>query len=66
MKLLPGPLLGKNKLNVTPENKLRLKMDVFWNVALRSLVAVYRRFGGTYCLHHQEYFPKESSTYLPP
>jgi hypothetical protein len=29
------------------------KMAVFWVVAPCSLVEVYRRFGGTYCLHHQ-------------
>jgi hypothetical protein len=30
-----------------------LKMAVFWDVAPCSLVEVYRRFRGAYCLHHQ-------------
>jgi hypothetical protein len=30
-----------------------MKMAVFWVVALCSLVEIYRRFGGTCCLHHQ-------------
>jgi hypothetical protein len=30
-----------------------MKMTVFWDVAPCSLVDVYRRFRGTYCLHHQ-------------
>jgi hypothetical protein len=30
-----------------------MKMKFFWNVALCSLVEVYRRFRGTCCLHHQ-------------
>jgi hypothetical protein len=29
-----------------------MKMAVFWIVALCSLVEVYQRFRGTYCLHH--------------
>jgi hypothetical protein len=28
-------------------------MAVFWEVAPCSLVQIYRRFRGTYCLHHQ-------------
>jgi hypothetical protein len=28
-------------------------MTVFWDIAPCSLVNVYRRFRGTYCLHHQ-------------
>jgi hypothetical protein len=31
----------------------RMKMTVFWDVAPCSLVEVYRRFRGAYCLHHQ-------------
>jgi hypothetical protein len=27
--------------------------NVFWDVAPCSLVEVYRRFRGAYCLHHQ-------------
>jgi hypothetical protein len=30
------------------------KMAVFWVVARCSLVEVYQRFRGPYCLHHQE------------
>jgi hypothetical protein len=30
-----------------------IKMTVFWNTAPCSLVEVYRRFWGAYCLHHQ-------------
>jgi hypothetical protein len=30
-----------------------MKMTVFWVIAPCSLVEVYRRFRGTYCLHHQ-------------
>jgi hypothetical protein len=30
-----------------------VKMDVFWVVAPCSLVEVYQRFRGPYCLHHQ-------------
>jgi hypothetical protein len=30
-----------------------MKMTVFWDVAPCSLVEVYRRFRGTYCLNHQ-------------
>jgi hypothetical protein len=30
-----------------------MKMAVFWGVSPRSLVEVYRRFRGAYCLHHQ-------------
>jgi hypothetical protein len=31
----------------------RKKMAVFWVVALCSLVYVYRRFKGSFCLHYQ-------------
>jgi hypothetical protein len=34
-----------------------MKMTVFWNVALCSLVEVYRCFRGACCLHHQAYCP---------
>jgi hypothetical protein len=30
-----------------------VKMAVFWVEALCSLVEVYQRFRGSYCLHHQ-------------
>jgi hypothetical protein len=30
-----------------------MKMVVFWDVAPFSLVEIYRRFRGSYCLHHQ-------------
>jgi hypothetical protein len=30
-----------------------MKLTVFWDVALCSLVEVYRRFRGAYSLHHQ-------------
>jgi hypothetical protein len=30
-----------------------MKKDVFWVVALCSLVEVYQRFRGSCCLHHQ-------------
>jgi hypothetical protein len=30
-----------------------LEMTVFWDVTPCSLVEIYRRFRGTYCLHHQ-------------
>jgi hypothetical protein len=29
------------------------KMDVFWDVALYSLVETDRRFRGAYCIHYQ-------------
>jgi hypothetical protein len=32
---------------------LRMKMTVFWDVALCSLVEVYQRFRGACCLHHR-------------
>jgi hypothetical protein len=31
-----------------------MKMTVFWDVALCSLVEIDRRFRGAYCLHHQD------------
>jgi hypothetical protein len=34
-------------------SKIWLKVTVFWDVAPYSLVLVYRRFRGAYCLHHQ-------------
>jgi hypothetical protein len=30
-----------------------MKMTFFWDDAPPSLLEIYRRFGGTYCLHHQ-------------
>jgi hypothetical protein len=30
-----------------------MKMRVFWDTLPRSLVEVYRRFGGACCPHHQ-------------
>jgi hypothetical protein len=30
-----------------------MKMAVFWVVALCSLIEVYQRFRGTFCLHYQ-------------
>jgi hypothetical protein len=37
---------------------MSMKMAVFWVVAPCSLVEVYRRFKGAFCLHHEsdEYF----------
>lgn len=39
-------------------------MAVFWNVAPRSLVEIYRRFIRAYCLHHQgtSHGPEDSSS----
>jgi hypothetical protein len=38
-------------------------MAVFWVVAPCNLVDVYRRFRGTYCLHHQgDLMTEEAST----
>jgi hypothetical protein len=37
-----------------PESVPSMKVSVFWEVAPSSLVEVYRRFGGSYCLHHQD------------
>jgi hypothetical protein len=34
---------------------MSMKMDVFWEVALYSLVDIDRRFRGAYCLFHQDY-----------
>jgi hypothetical protein len=31
-----------------------MNMTVFWDVASFSLVEVYRRFRGVFCLHHQD------------
>jgi hypothetical protein len=31
----------------------KIKMTVFWDIALCSLVGVYRRFGRACCFHHQ-------------
>jgi hypothetical protein len=39
-------LLGKSEWN-------RMKMTVFWDAVPCSLVEVYRRFRGAYCLHHR-------------
>jgi hypothetical protein len=33
---------------------IQVKMAVFWVVSPCSLVEVYRRFIGAYCLHHQD------------
>jgi hypothetical protein len=30
-----------------------LKMTAFWDIALRSLIAVARRFRDAYCFHHR-------------
>jgi hypothetical protein len=30
-----------------------MKMTVFWDVALCSLIEIYRLSRGAYCLHHQ-------------
>jgi hypothetical protein len=32
---------------------VHLKITIFWNALVCSLVEVYRRFGETYCLHLQ-------------
>jgi hypothetical protein len=34
-------------------NAVTMKKNVVWNVAPCNLVEVYRRFGGTCCLHPQ-------------
>jgi hypothetical protein len=52
---------GKTKSNISNGHTLTLlrqsknimMMVVFWVVAPRSLVEVYRRFRGPCCLHHQ-------------
>jgi hypothetical protein len=31
-----------------------MKMSVFWDVAPYGLADTDRRFGGAYCLHHQD------------
>jgi hypothetical protein len=31
-------------------------MTVFWGDAPCSLVEIDRRFGGAYCVHHQDYY----------
>jgi hypothetical protein len=36
------------------DQELSTKMAVFWVVAPCSLVEVYQRFRGPYCLHHQD------------
>jgi hypothetical protein len=42
-----------------------LKMTVFWDVALYSLVEVDQRFRSAYCLHHQgDRLLKRRSTYM--
>jgi hypothetical protein len=38
------------------------KMAVFWVVVPCSLVDVYRRFGGTWCLHHQRDRPDDGGS----
>jgi hypothetical protein len=45
---------------------LPVKMTVLWDIAPCSLVEVYRRFRGAYCLHHQgDHRPDNgSSTHL--
>jgi hypothetical protein len=30
-----------------------IKIDVLWDVTPSSLVEIYKRFGGVYCLRHQ-------------
>jgi hypothetical protein len=39
--------------NSTSEDKAIVKMTVFWDVVLCSVVEVYYCFRGAYCLHHQ-------------
>jgi hypothetical protein len=40
--------------------RLVMKMAVFWVVSPCSLVDVFRRFRGSYCLHHQgDHFPDD-------
>jgi hypothetical protein len=34
--------------------RINLKMMAFWDIALCSLVEVYRRFRGAYCLHRRD------------
>jgi hypothetical protein len=38
-----------------------INMTAFWNIADNNLTGVYRRFGGTYCLHHQD----DNGDYVP-
>jgi hypothetical protein len=35
------------------EDNIEMKTAVFWAVAPCSLVEIYRRFRGAFCLHHQ-------------
>jgi hypothetical protein len=34
-----------------------MKFSVLWDIGPCSLVAVYRRFRGAYCIHHHGYTP---------
>jgi hypothetical protein len=36
-----------------------IKLTAFWDIALRSLIEVDRRFRGTYRLHRQCYRPED-------
>jgi hypothetical protein len=38
--------------NVEVTNRNRIKNTLFSDVTRCSLVEVFRRYGGTYCLHH--------------
>jgi hypothetical protein len=31
-----------------------MRMTAYWDTVLCNQVEVYRRFGGAYCIHHQE------------
>jgi hypothetical protein len=48
-------MIVKNFLNVRFQFLMAvfMKMTVFWDIALSSLVEVYLCFRGAYCLHHQ-------------
>jgi hypothetical protein len=37
----------------TQRTNIDMKMTAFWDVAPCSLIEVYGRFRGAYCLHHQ-------------
>jgi hypothetical protein len=46
-------VVGKFRWTKKKQQSVLLKMAVFWIVSPCSLVRVYQRFRGLYCLHHQ-------------